>query len=66
MICDRCSSPDNMVTRTTDKNGFVNRERQCKTCGHRWRTVEADETIILKARQALELARQLQQLGIGE
>jgi transcriptional regulator NrdR family protein len=63
VICPTCHSPDNAVLRTTEKDGFVNRQRQCKTCAHRWRTVEADEQTIERARAIIEIGRQLQELA---
>lgn len=41
MNCANCNSAQHRVVATTERPDSIERRRECVTCGHRWKTVEA-------------------------
>lgn len=40
MACPLCHHDEDRVIRSRERDGAVNRVRECVRCGHRWQTVE--------------------------
>lgn len=44
MKCSACTGESHRVLETWGRDGAIRRRRRCETCGHRWTTVEREET----------------------
>lgn len=58
MRCPACDDDDNRVTGTNRKSTKIARYRTCRTCGHRWITVELPSDEVNRMRRAIEVVRE--------
>lgn len=57
MTCPKCAG-ETVVRDTSDREDSVIRKRQCKECGHRFKTVEVDEDFFKKLTERRKTAKQ--------
>ena len=47
MTCPLCNC-DSEITRTVTHDDYTERERKCKACSYKWKTVEVDADMLMK------------------